>query len=227
MKYVSPMIQARAIAAGQIRVSRCQRHHAMRMIRLHPMIIVDLEREQTPTHLFRWVAGVSQISEQRRRTDLVIHLRRSIERPRNGWVENWQCLAAMNEWDLARREARKRGSLLPAVHEVPLAVYRAAIEKKTPESVTEKEPEETESEAEETEEAVAEETVDEESLSELDDEPEDEAEPISSRQPLPGREHVLRLLSDVVRAALAAKDLEAATVANDAISRLCGRHEVG
>ncbi len=236
MNYESPMVRARAIASGQVHVSRCQRHHAMKMVHhLHPMIIVDLEREETPIHLFRWVARVAQVSEQRRRTDLVIHLRRSITRPRNGWLEDWQCIAAMNEWDTARREARKRGGSLPAVHEVQLATYQAAIEgakKKAQESETEKVEDEGD-DAKETggEDAEARSEAGDEpsepSMVGLDDETEDEAEPISTRQPLQGREHVLRLLSDAVRAALAAKDLEAAAVANDAISRLCGRPEVG
>lgn len=237
MNYVSPMVRARAIAAGQVRVSRCQRHHAMKMVHhLHPMIIVDLEREETPIHLFRWVARVAQVSEQRRRTDLVIHLRRSITRPRNGWLEDWQCTAAMNEWDTARREARKRGGSLPAVHEVQLATYQAAIEgarKKAQESETEKVENETESDdAKETGEdaearSEAGDEASEPSMVDLGDETDDEAEPILTRQPLQGRKHVLRLLSDAVRAALATADLEAATVANDAISRLCGRPDVG
>jgi hypothetical protein len=216
--YVSPMVRARAIVAGQVHVSRCQRHHATRMVHLHPMVIVDLEREEAPIHLFRWVAKVTKVSEQRRRTDLVIHLRRSIERPRNGWMDDWHCNAAMDAWDGVREEARKRGGIMAAVHEIPIEVYRAAIDAAKTRRTRGAEPEvsatETESAAECGEPADPEDELEED---------EEEEEPISARQVLLlGRDHVLRLLSDAVRAALAAQDMEAADAANDAISRLCG-----
>lgn len=60
---------------------------------------------------------------------------------------------------------------------------------------------------------------------EAEDEDEVEELPTSERRPH-GRDQVLRLLSDAVRAALAEHDEEAAQVANDAIARLCGGRDV-
>lgn len=223
MTHVSPMVRARAIVAGDIcPEAECQRYHAARMVRLSLTVIADLESEEAPFHIFRWVAWGATLTEQRRRTDLVIHIRRSIERPKNGWVEERHCAAAMDAWDHARSNARKRGGIMPAVHEIALEVYRAAIEgaKRPPRTrgpTAEAVPATTELEA-------AEGGAAEPAEREPDDSGEEE--PVS-RPHAQGRDHVLRLLSDAVRAALAAQDVEAADAANDAISRLCGRGEIG
>lgn len=218
-RYVSPMTRAREIVreSKSAATSRQVLNHAMRIVRLASMVIVDLERNEAPVHVFRWIAWASTVTDQRRRTDLAIYLRRSIHRPRNGWLQERHYYAALTEWDKARCEMRKRGSIMPSFDEIPLDAYRAAIEgaKKRPRSS------EPETETQPTESEVAAES--DPSVSE--DEIEEEEEPVSTRQ-LRGRDHVLRLLSDVVRAALAAQDVEAADVANDAISRLCGRREV-
>lgn len=222
MTYVSPMVRARAIVAGEIgSVSSCQRQHALRMVRLSPTVIADLESEEAPLHVFRWVAWAATLTDQRRRTDLVIHLRRTIERPRNGWLEERHFYAAMEEWDQARSAARKRGGIMPAVHEIPLEAYRTAIEGVTRNERVRRPETETGATATESVEAGS-----EPSTQEIDDEGAPEEAPISDREPR-GREHVLRLLSDAVRVALASQDVEAADVANDAISRLCRGRAVG
>ena len=110
---------------------------------------------------------------------------------------------------------------MPAAHQIPLDVYRTAIDGAQKAGRAQ-------SPAPETAALVAEiaaecgEPAEDEPADELEED-EEEVEPISARQILlQGRDHVLRLLSDAVRAALAAQDMEAADVANDAISRLCG-----
>lgn len=230
-KYVSPMIRARAIVAGEIQpVTTSQRHHALRMVRLSATVVTDLETEEALTHVFRWVAWASSSTEQRRRTDLVIHLRHSIERKRNGWLDVPHWTAAMDAWDQARSEVRKRGGIMPAVFEVPLGVYRAAVEgaRKQPQAAPESEP--TETAADEDVDPGTGEAVDgddeEESDDESVDEDESDNEPSSIRQ-LRGRDRVLRVLSDTARSAIASKDLEAADTANQAISLLCRKREVG
>lgn len=123
-------------------------------------------------------------------------------------MEERHFFAALAEWDKARNAARKRGGIMPAVNEVPIDVYRTAIEgaKKKPaaSSLNTEVPEGA--------------SVGDDEIEELLDEP--EGEPSPTPKPL-GREYVLRLLSDVVRAAIAAQDIVAADIANDAISRLC------
>jgi hypothetical protein len=222
------MVRARAIVAGQIRACKSEVDHAKRMVGLPPMVIVALEREEATTHAFRWVAWGATPTDQRRRSDLVIHLRRSIQRPRNGWFKDRHFVAALSAWDEARREARKRGGIPPTYDQIPLETYRAAVEgaqklhrMRSPELET------TATAGEESGELSAAEGEDDdnEEDGEDDDNEEDgegiDEEPISTRQ-LQGRGHVLRHLSHAVRAALAANDTEAADVANDAISRLCG-----
>lgn len=213
MNYVSPMVRARTIVAGEIgSVSYLQRQIALRMVRLSPTVVTDLESEEAPIHVFRWVAWASTLTDQRRRTDLVVHLRRTIERPRNGWLEERHFYAALDVWDQARGAARKRGGIMPAAQEIPLEAYRAVLDgaRKRPRSP---EAEMAATESEEGGEVPVDEKIEE--------------EPISTRQLLKGRDHVLRVLSDTARAAIAADDKEAADAANTAISWLCGGREAG
>lgn len=222
MSYVSPMVRARAIVAGEMgEVSYFQRQIAQRMVRLSPTIVADLESEEAPVHVFRWVAWAATLTEQRRRTDLVVHLRRSIERPRNGWLQERHFYAALDVWDQARSAARKRGGIMPAVHEIPDDTYRTAIEgaRRRPRS------QETEMAMAESAAVTADSAAAESSAFEPDDETEEA--PISTRQPLKGRDHVLRVLSDTAREAIAADDKEAADAANSAISWLCGGRKAG
>ena len=129
-RYVSPMTRAREIVreSKSAATSRQVLNHAMRIVRLASMVIVDLERNEAPVHVFRWIAWASTVTDQRRRTDLAIYLRRSIHRPRNGWLQERHYYAALTEWDKARCEMRKRGSIMPSFDEIPLDAYRAAIE---------------------------------------------------------------------------------------------------
>jgi hypothetical protein len=224
------MVRARAIVAGQIPVDKGQLDHSKRMVGLPPMVIVDLERDEAPVHVFRWVAWGASPAEQRRRKDLVIYLRRAIARPRNGWFRERHFAAALAEWDRGRSEARKRGGIPPTHEQIPLDTYRAVIDAARKQPRTRSPEIEMSEEGEEGCESSMPEDEDEDDDEDDDDEHEHdddqiEEEPISTRQSS-GREHVLRHLSDAVRAAIAADDMEAAEAANDAISRLCGGREV-
>lgn len=193
------------------------------MVRLPPMIVVDLEREEAPVRVFRWVSYGASHTDQRRRTDLALHLRRSIERPRNGWVFERPLGAALAEWDRVRSEARKRGGIMPAHNQIPLEAYRAAIEGARKPKRARSPETETAAEGEPSEQALED---DSESEGDGEDEGEDEGEeePVSTRH-LKGLRHVLQVLANTARKAIAAEDMEAADAANNAIEWLCGGRE--
>jgi hypothetical protein len=127
--YTSPVKVAREALApeNEQKVSGKVRATAMHIIRLSVMVVADLEDEEAPMHVFRWVAWASGAAAQRRRTDLVLHLRRTLERTRNGWPEERHLAAALAVWDRAVEQTRVRGLVAPRPEGVPVERYREAV----------------------------------------------------------------------------------------------------
>jgi hypothetical protein len=128
--YVSPMRWAREVLspeATQIFPGKV-RAIAQHIIQLSVMVVADLEAEEAPIHVFRWVAWASGATAQRRRTDLVLHLRRALERSRNGWLEERHLTAALAVWESAIQSTRLRGLIAPRPEGVPIERYRDAVD---------------------------------------------------------------------------------------------------
>lgn len=132
--YVSPAAWARELDArarrGELpQVSKKSLHTARRIRRLPGSVILDLEAQEAPLHVFRWVAWTPQsnITEQRRRADLVLHLRRNFERAEDGWFREHEHKAAFDVWMGAIEQAGKRGLIYPRPEQVPAERYAEAI----------------------------------------------------------------------------------------------------
>ncbi|MFT3764763.1 MAG: hypothetical protein QM820_04495 [Minicystis sp.] len=219
-KYKSPMVEARAIRSEQVKTASPKlKALAKRMVELPAWVIVDLEQEQAPKSVFRWVTGGAEPTMQRRRAELAIHLRRVIARPLGGWLEERHLSAALAVVEAEVAAARKRGGIARGVKEIPLDAYQAAIDAAT-----------------KTPRGQGSDTELEDAL-DLDDEPEapdgktneeeraeaesEEGQPPVS-EPLPtGRTRVLRQLSDAIGLALEAGDMEAAMTLTVTVSVLC------
>jgi hypothetical protein len=115
-------------AASAEKVPGKVRAVARRMMKLSPIVVLDLEAEEAPLHVFRWVSWAKGASAQRRRTDLAVYLRRTIERRRNGWLEERHLTAALTVWDAATAEARVRGVIAPRPQAVSITRYEEAID---------------------------------------------------------------------------------------------------
>ncbi|APR88230.1 hypothetical protein A7982_13579 [Minicystis rosea] len=230
-QYVSPMMRARAINSGlEKNASEKEREVAARMVRLPAMVLLDLERAEAPKFVFRWVAWAANHTMQRRRTDLVLYLRRSIERRLNGWFEERHLTAAMAALEAARDEARRRGGIMPAVDQIPVEVYRAAVEGAAKNKRQRRLEPELEAAIEQDEPLSSDDEDDGAHGGGGDDnsgeDDEHEAVPISERI-LRGRGRILRRLSDAVGEALAVQDVEAAEAINNTIALLCGSGDIG
>ena len=128
-KYKSPMAEARAIYSGQAKSASPKLSAlAERMAKLPPYVIMDLEQEQAPKSVFRWVTGGAAATMQRRRAELAIHLRRVIERPLGGWLEERHLSAALAVVEAEVAAARKRGGIARSVKDIPVEAYQAAID---------------------------------------------------------------------------------------------------
>ena len=220
-KYKSPMAEARAIYSGQAKSASPKLSAlAERMAKLPPYVIMDLEQEQAPKSVFRWVTGGAAATMQRRRAELAIHLRRVIERPLGGWLEERHLSAALAVVEAEVAAARKRGGIARSVKDIPVEAYQAAIDAATKTSQVQ----ETEAELDDAIELDGEGEgndgeTDEEEGAEEEGEAEERA-PVS--KPLPtGRARVLRQLSDVIDVAVQAGDIEAAMTLTVTISVLC------
>lgn len=88
---------------------------------------MDLEQEQAPKSVFRWVTGGAAATMQRRRAELAIDLRRVIERPLGGWLEERHLSAALAVVEAEVAAARKRGGIARSVKDIPVEAYQAAI----------------------------------------------------------------------------------------------------
>lgn len=215
-KYKSPMAEARAIYSGQAKSASPKLSAlAERMVKLPPYVIMDLEQEQAPKSVFRWVTGGAAATMQRRRAELAIHLRRVIERPLGGWLEERHLSAALAVVEAEVAAARKRGGIARSVKDIPVEAYQAAIGAATKTSQVQG----AEAELEDALELDGEGETDEEEGAEEEGEAEERA-PVS--KPLPtGRARVLRQLSDVIDVAVQAGDIEAAMTLTVTISVLC------
>ena len=113
--YVSPSKRARIRLSddGQQKEPGFRTRVATRLVRMSPMVVLNLQAEEAPLHVFRWVSEAHGAAEQRRRTDLAVHLRRSMERRRNGWLEERHLTAALAVWDEAVMAARSKGLISP------------------------------------------------------------------------------------------------------------------
>lgn len=131
-KRVPPREKARAALArtrdGESHtVTRCMLAHMKRIARLEDLVVADLESEDAPWRVVRWVAWGKGKAQQRQRCDLVIHLRRSIDTPCGGWLDEHALKAA---WDLlcdAIASARKRGLAQPSYDEIETGAYERAV----------------------------------------------------------------------------------------------------
>jgi hypothetical protein len=116
------------VKAGTGKVPGKLRSVALRMVKLSPIVVLDLNAEEAPIHVFRWVSWAKGPAAQRRRTDLAVHLRRTIERRRNGWLEERHLTAALAVWEAAVADARARGLVTPRPDAVPAGRYQKAID---------------------------------------------------------------------------------------------------
>ena len=82
---------------------------ARRLARLSFSIVAALDALKTPLNVYRWVADGADPDAQRRRMELVVHLRRNVERVWNGWLRERQLAAALHVWEQAIDDARRRG----------------------------------------------------------------------------------------------------------------------
>jgi hypothetical protein len=202
------MARARALVRGDAAgedVSGEALRHAKRIMKLAVTVQLDLERAQAPWHVFRWVACARNMTEQDQRRHLVLHLHKHLPRRRDGWLQEPQVAAAFRWWLQAREAKRKKGGIMPMVHEIPLEDYVCAIEsaRRGP-STPRDEPVNL--------------------AAELDDQEhtdEQELPPaMTGRETTAGRDRVLHHLAMAVKAALAERDIEAAEAAADALVRL-------
>lgn len=215
------MVRARAIAHGGKDASPKARQLAERMSRLSSMQVYVLEREEAPHQVFRWVAGGGRETAQRLRVDLVLHLRRSIERPLHGWLEERHLTAALRALEEARRAARRDGGKVPEARDVPLDVYQAVIEgARKQKGARARRPAEAV--------AIEEIAVNEDAAPEgggdgggagADGGEEKQAVPRMSAE----RFQLLRGLSEVFREAIAAGDMAVAKAISEVIARMCRR----
>lgn len=220
-KYKSPMAEARAIYSGQAKSASPKLSAlAERMAKLPPYVIMDLEQEQAPKSVFRWVTGGAAATMQRRRAELAIHLRRVIERPLGGWLEERHLSAALAVVEAEVAAARKRGGIARSVKDIPVEAYQAAIDAATKTSQGQGAEAELDDALELDGEGGGNDgETDEEEGAEEEGEAEERA-PVS--KPLPtGRARVLRQLSDVIDVAVQAGDIEAAMTLTVTISVLC------
>jgi hypothetical protein len=195
--YVSPLQWAREVlsSGGEQNFPGKVRAAAVHIVQLSAMISADLEAEEAPVHVFRWVAWAKGATAQRRRADLVLHLRRALERARNGWLEERHLTAALAMWDAATEGARSRGLIAPRPEGLPVEQYREAIL------------------------AARKRARASEALAESPEAP--PVRPERAEAPAEGaRATVLQHLSNGLVAAAGAGDLEAARAANEAISKL-------
>jgi hypothetical protein len=240
-RYESPMVRARAIVSDRAQATRKARRVAERMTRLPAMVIVDLELAEAPYHVFRWVACGANRTPQRRRADLVLHLRRSIERPLNGWLEERHLSAALRVLEEAANAVRRRGGyVVPGVQDIALDEYRAAVAGATKNkraSASENESDalldvvtdealELDTELGDSEQADDDDHADDEGADKNGEEDTADEAPVSEQVPT-GRGRILRALADVVRVAIRSRDIEAAHALSDTLSLLCGERKAG
>jgi hypothetical protein len=242
-RYESPMVRARAIVSDTAQATTKARRVAERMTRLPAMVIVDLELAEAPYHVFRWVACGANRTPQRRRADLVLHLRRSIERPLNGWLEERHLSAALRVLEEAANAVRRHGGyVVPGVQDIALDEYRAAIvgatkNKRASASESEHESDalpdvvtdealELDAELGDSEQADDDNDAGDEGADKNGEEDTADEAPVSERIHT-GRGRILRALADVVRVAIRSRDIEAAHALSDTLSLLCGERKAG
>jgi hypothetical protein len=132
--YVSPAAWAREVVTRvhlgkDPQVSKKSVHTAKRIHGLMSTLRTELEAQRAPLHVFRWVAWARKrsLTDQRRRADLVLHLRRTFERPADGWFLEREHQAAFDVWMRAIEEARNGGLLQPRVDQIPAERYAEAL----------------------------------------------------------------------------------------------------
>src|SRR5262245_59656427 len=130
--YASPVAHAREILArarseGLPKVSPPAASTARRITRLEYLVARDLEDAQAPYKTMGWVARGESMTARRRRADLVLHLRRTLPRPRGGWLREEHLRAAFDAWQREIDEARRLGLVQPFPEDLPVAKYVAAI----------------------------------------------------------------------------------------------------
>jgi hypothetical protein len=156
--------------------------------------VLDLEGAEAPMHVFRWVSDAAGPAAHRQRTDLALHIRRSVERRRNGWVADVQLAAALGVWEDAVVAARGRGLITPRPDAIPLERYLHAIKR---------------ARGPRREEAVP--------------EPVPVPIPVPEGEPVPdesSRAQTLRTLTAALDGAIAGNDMVAAEIAHGAIGTL-------
>ena len=215
--YVSPAKRAalRLSEGGEQKEPYLRVRVARRIRKLSPIVVLDLEAAEAPMHVFRWVSDGPSLTEHRRRTDLALHLRRTIERRRNGWISDAQLSAALAVWDEAIAEARARGLISPRPDAIAPERFGAAIAaaRKAPrvraDHTVGDAPPEASGEA-------TPDNVDQDAADIVGEKAADKTDDGVS----PARARTLRELAAVLDRALAEGDLEAARVTNEMIGRL-------
>ncbi len=130
--YVSAVVHAREILAKaksepDANVARSVLAHARRIMRIEPIIALDLEQEEGPYRVFRWVAWGKTYAERRRRADLALHLRHTIDTASGGWLLEPHYTAALAVLDLAVAQAKARGGVQPRPVDLCASTYGDAI----------------------------------------------------------------------------------------------------
>jgi hypothetical protein len=100
-----------------------------RIAKLPQSIVDDLDGEDAPLHVRRWIAWGRGLAGQLQRLELALHLRHSIDRDGDGWLDARRHGAALRVLETARAEARAGGGAPPAVAALPLEAYQGAIKR--------------------------------------------------------------------------------------------------
>jgi hypothetical protein len=128
---VSFIVHAQEILAAHARDkdkgSGSAARQARMVLRMDPLVIGDLAAEGTPYRIARWVAGGGTPTGRRQRADLVLHLRRTIETARNGWILDVALGAAYKAWRRVVDDARRRGLPQPRPCDLPTDTYVTAM----------------------------------------------------------------------------------------------------
>ena len=131
--YVSPYEIAKERLAEQrtetgVACSSKSLETAARIVGLEVVSRQDLEQVEAPHRVFRWVVwGDETMTARKKRTELVLHLRKVFPTPHGGWLDEPELTAAWNYWQSEIAAMRRRGLMQPWAEDLPLEGYQQAI----------------------------------------------------------------------------------------------------
>lgn len=95
--------------------------------RLNTVLVARLEEQEAPLRITRWVAWAPSLPDQVLRCDLILHLRRALPRPADGWPIDVELRAALELLGVARATAIAAGAKPPAPADLAAARYAEAM----------------------------------------------------------------------------------------------------